>query len=120
MKTSILFAEDDREIQQLVAKQLHEEGYAVTTADNGEEAISLLERERFDLALLDIRMPGRDGLEVLSAIRAKTPLMRVVMLTGVDELSVALEAMKRGADDYITKPFSLRNLLSCIGRALER
>jgi len=120
MKARILFAEDDLALQQVVAEQLREEGYAVTAVDNGMEALKRVEHARFELALLDIRMPGKDGMEVLQEIRAHAPLTRVVMLTGVDEFSVAMEAMRLGANDYITKPFSLRELLSCIGRALER
>ena len=120
MHTSILFAEDERALQEVIAEQLREEGYGVTTAADGVEALARLEEARYDLALLDIRMPRKDGLEVLQAIRARQPRMRVVMLTGVDEFSVALEAMKLGADDYITKPFTLSELLACIGRALER
>jgi len=120
MKASILFAEDDLALQHLVTEQLREDGYAVTPVDNGIEALKRVEHDRFDLALLDIRMPGKDGMEVLQGIRVLAPLTRVVMLTGVDEFSVAMEAIRLGANDYITKPFSLRDLLSCIGRALER
>jgi len=120
MGASILFAEDDLTLQRLVAEQLREQGYAVVTADNGLEAIERLEHQQFDLALLDIRMPGKDGLEVLQHLRAHTPLTRAVMLTGVDEFSVALGAMKLGANDYITKPFSLADMLACITRALDR
>ena len=120
MRASILFAEDDLTLQRLVAEQLSEQGYSVTTADNGLQAIELLDRQQFDLALLDIRMPGKDGLEVLQHLREHTPLTRAVMLTGVDEFSVALSAMKLGANDYITKPFSLADALACIARVLER
>jgi DNA-binding response OmpR family regulator len=120
MKATILFAEDDIPFQTLIADQLQQEGYAVTTASDGAEAVELLNAQGFDLALLDIRMPGKDGLEVLQVIRARSPWTRVLMLTGVDDFSVALDAMKLGANDYITKPFSLDDLLSCITRALER
>ena len=120
MQAGILFAEVGRALQEVIAEQLQEEAYAVTTAVDGLDATECLENARYDLALLDIGMPRKDGLEVLQEIRTRRPRMRVIMLTGVDEFSVALEAMKRGADDCITKPITLSDLLGCIRRALER
>jgi DNA-binding response OmpR family regulator len=118
MSSRVLFAEDNADIRELVREQLEENGYLVQTAGDGEEAMQMLGAATYDLALLDIRMPRRDGLAVLRHIRAQNLPCRVIMLTGVDELSVAIGAVKLGADDYITKPYSLEALLACIDRVL--
>jgi DNA-binding response OmpR family regulator len=92
----------------------------VVTAADGEEAISKLHSGTFDLMLLDIRMPRKDGLDVLEFVRSKRIRIRIIMVTGVDELSIAIRAVKLGASDYITKPFGLEDLLQAIRRVLQR
>ncbi len=104
----------------LVEDLLTREGFAVKTAEDGEVAMHLMEGEEFDVVLLDIRMPKKDGLEVLSEMKERKTRPRVIMLTAVGDLSVALDAVKRGANDYLTKPYQIETLLSCIRRILSR
>ena len=120
MRIRILYAEDDDTTRQVVCGQLAEEGFDVVTANDGEEAIKEFGSKTFDLILLDIRMPRKDGLEVLEFVRGVNKTVRIIMLTGVDELSIAIRAVKLGASDYITKPFGLDNLLGAIHRVLQR
>jgi DNA-binding response OmpR family regulator len=120
MDATILYAEDDDDLRSLVRNQLTAEGFVVQTANNGEEAIGLLALGTFDLVLLDIRMPRVDGLQVLMHMKEHKIRSRVVMLTAVDDLAVALKAVRLGANDYVTKPYSLETLLSCIHRVLQR
>ena len=120
MRARVLYAEDEDSARFIVGEQLKQEGFEVTAAEDGEVAINLLEKESYDLILLDIRMPRKDGLEVLKYIRAKGIRSRVIMLTGVDEMSIAISAVKLGANDYLTKPYSLENLLLSIQKVLDR
>jgi DNA-binding response OmpR family regulator len=120
MSTTILYAEDDDTTRQVVSGQLTDEGFEVVTAKDGQEAIAALTARTFDLVLLDIRMPRKDGLEVLEFVRSKKLKARVIMLTGVDELSIAIRAVKLGANDYMTKPFGLEDLLGAIRRVLQK
>ncbi len=113
-KVRILFADDEEHLRMLVRDQLVSEGFDVQTADDGDTALECLKREKYDILLLDIRMPRMSGIEVLKRIRQMDVGIRVVMLTAVDDLSVALEALKNGAHDYLTKPYDLARLLSCI------
>jgi DNA-binding response OmpR family regulator len=118
LRHTILFAEDDDELREAICDQLVEAGYTVTTAADGQQALDRLEETAFDLALLDIRMPGKDGLHVLRHVKERTPATRVIMLTGVDDFTVAIESVKLGANDYITKPFRLEDLLARIKKFL--
>ncbi len=120
MATRILFADDEDDVRALVRDQLSGEGFQVETAADGNEAMSLLRQQHFDLVLLDIKMPGKDGLEVLAFMKQEKLSPRTIMLTAVDELSVAIRAVKMGANDYITKPYALEDLVSSIRRALQR
>ncbi|MGB5875704.1 MAG: response regulator [Bacteroidota bacterium] len=120
MQHTILFAEDDDELREAICDQLVEAGYKVTTAGDGLQALDRLDGTAFDLALLDIRMPGKDGLHVLRQIKSRTPATRVIMVTGVDDFTVAIESVKLGANDYITKPFRLEDLLTRIEKFLTR
>ena len=120
MNTRILYADDDEAACLIVRDQLTEEGYAVKTVRDGEAAMTLLQKEPFDVVLLDIRMPGKDGLEVLNEMKERKINPRIIMLTAVGEVSTAIEAVKRGANDYVTKPYQVEDLLSCIRRVLAR
>ncbi len=120
MNAKILYAEDEEQTRTLVAEELGNAGYSVDQAEDGEAAIELLERGKYDLILLDIRMPGKSGLDVLTFLREKDRHPRVIMLTAVDEVSSAIQAVKLGANEYLTKPFRLEQLLTAIERILHR
>jgi len=120
MNARILYAEDEEQTRTLVAEELRLEGYTVDTAADGEAAIGLLTGRTYDLILLDIRMPKKSGLDVLAYVREQNLRPRVIMLTAVDELSSAIQAVKLGANDYLTKPFRLEQLLAAVERMLHR
>lgn len=101
-------------------KQLLEDDYKVLTASTGEEALEKVEKENLDIVLLDIRMPGMDGIEVLRRIEEMKENVDVIMVTAVNTMKTAIEAMKLGAYDYITKPFEVDEVVVPINRALEK
>lgn len=101
-------------------KQLLEGDYKVLTATNGEEALEKVEKENLDVVLLDIKMPGMDGIEVLRRIGELKENVDVIMVTAVNTMKTAIEAMKLGAYDYITKPFDVDEVIISIDKALEK
>jgi DNA-binding response OmpR family regulator len=119
-QTRVLYVDDEDALRELVKNQLEGEGFHVETADDGDTGISVLGKHAFDVVLLDIRMPRVNGIEVLKHIREKKMPSRVIILTAVDDLSVAIEAVKNGANDYITKPYDLGALVASIQRVLAR
>lgn len=114
----ILFVDDDAELRAIVRDQLTLSGYEVDEAEDGSVAMEKMNEGHYSLLLLDITMPGKSGLDVLKFVKQKTPACHVIMLTGVVGLSVAIESLKMGADDYITKPYNLEYLLNSIRRVL--
>jgi len=119
MRQTILVVDDEVEICDLLQSFLTEEGYQVFTATNGLEAISLGKQNELDLALLDIKMPGMDGIEVFRKLKKVRGDMGVIILTGYGTLGTAKEAMRLGAYDYLTKPFDLGLVKNIIQEALE-
>lgn len=117
-KISILYADDEETLRLLVPNQLSLEGFSVDVADDGDTAVKMLKKKSYDILLLDIRMPRMNGIEVLNHMKENRISCRVIMLTGVDDLTVALEAVKSGAKDYLTKPYEIRTLLGCIKRVM--
>jgi DNA-binding NtrC family response regulator len=117
---SVLAVDDEEHYLEVLNTVLGEEGYAIRTAGDGVEAINLLQTTSFDLALLDVRMPRVDGIEVLKYIRDHFLDMPVIMLTGVSDIKTAVECMKIGATNYLSKPYSTTDLLTVIDHALER
>ncbi len=103
----ILVADDEESIRWVLSKALSKKGYAVEIASDGEEALAQLRRHSFDLAVLDIKMPEHTGLDLLSRIREEYPETLVIIMTAESSMKNAVEAMKRGAYDYLTKPFDL-------------
>ncbi len=101
-------------------QQLLEDDYKVLTATNGEEALEKVAKENLDIVLLDIRMPGMDGIEVLRRIEEMRENVDVIMVSAVNTMKTAIEAMKLGAYDYITKPFEAEEVVVSIGKALEK
>jgi CheY-like chemotaxis protein len=111
---SILAVDDDEALRVLLTTILEKEGYRVTTAIDGDQAIEIFQQQPFDLVLLDIMMPTISGLEVLKFIKEKSPSTKVVMLTAYSQLKVAVKTKELGADDFIAKPFMRPDLLNTI------
>lgn len=118
--TSILTVDDEESFLSVLEGLLEQEGYTVKTARDGVEAINILQSRTFDLVLLDVKMPRVDGVEVLKFIKDHYLDTQVVMLTGVNDVKIAVECMQNGAYSYITKPYSGDELLTLLDRALER
>jgi len=116
----ILVVDDDDALRVLVKSQLEGAGYQIDEATDGVSAIEKLRGSAYDLMLLDINMPEKSGIDVLKFWKEKALTCRVIMLTGRVGFSIATESLKLGADEYITKPFSLEYLMSSIKRVLEK
>jgi two-component system phosphate regulon response regulator PhoB len=121
-KKTILIVEDDQDIQQLVGYNLIKSGFQVEYADSGEEALDRITKQHPDLILLDIMLPGMDGVEICKVLRTEnqTAEIPIIMLTAKGEEADIIEGFEFGADDYITKPFSPKILLSRIKAVLRR
>jgi UDP-3-O-acyl N-acetylglucosamine deacetylase len=120
MEKKVLIVDDEERVVQSIAGVLEDEGFRVATARSGEEAIGVFQQEEPDITLLDIWMPGMDGIEVLKRLKWIAPDCLVVMISGHATISTAMTAVKLGAFDFIEKPLSLDVLLMTIRRALER
>ncbi len=121
MNAKILFVEDDIYISKFVKMELNHEGYEVIHFADGIEATEFLENGKVDLAILDIMVPGMDGLSILSEIREFYGMeLPVIMLTAKSELNDKVRGLKNGADDYITKPFEIEELIARIEALLRR
>jgi two-component system response regulator PilR (NtrC family) len=116
----ILIVDDERSMRDVLSIMLKRAGYAVSTATDGEEAIGLLGSEIFDLVITDLKMPKVGGLEVLKAVKDASPDTVVLVITAFASTETAVEAMKRGAYDYVTKPFQVDEVQLIIRNALER
>lgn len=105
--TNILFLEDEKTIREVISEYMTLAGYKVTSCENGDDAIDLVKNNKFDLAILDIRVPGASGLEVLEYIRNSSQKdMGIIMLTAFEDEATQVDAFNHFADDYITKPAS--------------
>lgn len=118
-KNRILVADDEEALRTVLSSELEGEGYNVKGAADGQEAITLLQKHEFDLILLDIKMPNVDGFEVLKFVKEHAPKTKVVMLTGFADLKNAIESKKLGAEDFISKPYDLVDLLTTVERVLS-
>ena len=116
----VLVVDDEKSMRELLAITLERQGYEVSVAEDGEVAIQAVRRDGFDVIITDLRMPNADGLQVLRAAKEHTPETVVIVITAVGSTETAVEAMKLGAYDYITKPFKLDEIHVIIRRALER
>jgi two-component system, OmpR family, response regulator len=117
----ILIVDDDREIRQMVADYLQKNGLRVSTAGDGREMRAILETNAIDLVVLDLMMPGEDGLTIARNLRAgKHRTVPVVMLTARDDPTDRIIGLEMGADDYVTKPFAARELLARIKAVIRR
>lgn len=120
MKPIVLVADDDPSILEILKLGFRTKGYEVITASDGKSAIQAIEQNRPDLLVLDIEMPHLTGIEVLRHLRKDWPTLPVVIMTAHGTISLAVEAMKEGATEFITKPFEMEQLLLVIQKALER
>ena len=117
---SILVVDDEETFLDVLQTVLRQEGFQVETASDGIQAINLLQSNSYDLALIDVRMPRVDGIEVLKYIKDHFFDLPVIMVTGINDLKVAVECMKLGAFNYLSKPCSSEELITVIHHALER
>ena len=120
MAETLLLVEDDPSILRGLQMNLHIEGYRLLTAREGDEALRMWRQHRPDLIVLDLMLPKRDGFEVLRAIRAEDPDTRVLVLSARDQEADKVLGLSLGADDYLTKPFGLAELLARIRAVLRR
>jgi DNA-binding response OmpR family regulator len=116
----ILIVDDEKNIRLTLSQALETLGMPVQTAADGEEALQKLQDSDFSLVLLDLKLPGMDGLEVLRRIRESRPKTRVIMITAHGTIDYAVEAMKLGAVDFLRKPFSPNEIRKLVSQVLER
>ncbi|MCC5876652.1 MAG: response regulator [Candidatus Sumerlaeia bacterium] len=117
-KFRLLIAEDELDLRMLLQRTLTREGFDVETAANGRDALRILKTNPdFDLLITDIKMPEKDGEQLMEEARALCPDLKVVLITGYAELQQHYQLMKKGAFDYVTKPFKIPDLLEVIDRA---
>lgn len=116
----VLIVDDEESIREGVSRKLQAEGYACTTAASGRDALEEAATQDFDLVLMDIKMPGLSGMDVLPKLLADHPDASVIMITAVNDTQTAVQAMKLGALDYVTKPFDVDSLMMRVEKALER
>jgi len=116
----VLLVDDELDFLEMLSQRLRLRGLPVVTAPSGPEALEVLDREEVDVVVLDVRMPGMDGIEVLRRIKESHPRVEVVMLTGHADLESSLEGMRFGFFDYLTKPVAIGDLIDKIGDAQRR
>lgn len=107
----ILVVDDEKEFLSLIEKRLSRRRMEVRTADSGQAALEIVRAERFDAVVMDVRMPGMDGLETLRQMKQIAPALPVLLLTGHASLGVAVNGMELGAFDYMLKPVAINELL---------
>lgn len=117
---SILVVEDDPSLRELLEDELVDAGYAVNTAGSAEAALKTLQGDRFDLVLSDLRLPGANGLELLKAVQASSPAPGFIIITAFGTVEQAVDALKKGADDFLTKPLRLDHLRISVSRVLQK
>jgi DNA-binding NtrC family response regulator len=116
----VLFVDDEEALRTLMAERLRERGFEVAEAQNGERALDLLEQFAFDVVITDLRMPGIDGGRVVESARSRYPGIIGIVITGYGTVRDAVEAIKRGASDFIAKPFQFDELMHVLQKALEQ
>lgn len=119
MAIRLLYADDEPALRELVQNHLSLEGFEVETAADGVEAIDLINKNTYDLVLLDVHMPKKDGVEVLKYMKNKKIPSRLIMLTGDGDPHIVSECAKYGAMDYLTKPYNYHELVEAIDRVLS-
>jgi DNA-binding NtrC family response regulator len=116
----ILVVDDDESIRKVLAAVLEENGYTVDTAENGKEAIEKTNTRFYNLVLCDIRLPDYEGTTLITKMRETVPKMRKIIITGFPSLQNAVEALNKGADAYIMKPFDMDKVLQTIKEQIKK
>ena len=116
----ILLVEDDRDLRRFLSKAFREEGYGVTETDSGDRALERALEGSFSCVVLDVMLPGRDGFSVVAELRRRGVSTPVLLLTAKDELESRVRGLEGGADDYVTKPFDLPELLARVHALIRR
>jgi DNA-binding NtrC family response regulator len=116
----ILIVDDDENIRKVLMAILEDKGYNIEAVGTAREAIKRTEKKFYNLALIDIRLPDMEGIDLLTKIRDATPRMRKIIITGYPTLQNAVDAVNRGADAYIMKPFDVERVLSTINEQLRK
>lgn len=119
-KGRILIVDDEQGIRELLISEFVKLGYDVFSSVNGEEAVSMLQTEKVDIVITDMKMPKVDGLELLKFVKEKTPETEVIIITGYATVENALDAMRSGAYDFVQKPFNIDELTALVEKALEK
>lgn len=117
---SVLIVDDEQQLAEAFRKKLSREGFSVTVAFTAHEAISVMKKQTFDVCVLDIRLPDMDGVELLEALKKNEPNLEFIMLTGHASVDTAIQSMKLGAYDYLSKPCKLSELSTVIQKAYEK
>jgi len=117
---TLLVVDDEAAIRRVLCQKLSREGYQCEEADAAEQASNMLETSPIALVILDIKMPGKSGIELLPEIKSGYPDTAVIMATAVTDINVAIQCLKQGADDYLCKPFNLEEVSLAVQRALEK
>ena len=115
----LLFVDDEPALRGLMAERLSERGFEVVEADSGEKALEYLDQFAFDILITDLRLPGIDGTRVIEAARERYPGIVAIVITGYGTVKDAVEAIKRGASDFVAKPFQFDELLHVLDKALK-
>ncbi|MGC9345247.1 MAG: response regulator, partial [Candidatus Bathyarchaeales archaeon] len=116
----ILIVDDDENIRKVLTTILEDEGYTVESVGTAKKAIERTRKKFYNLALIDIRLPDMEGIELLTKMKDTTPKMRKIIITGYPTLQNAMEAVNRGADAYILKPFDMEKVLKTIKEQLRK
>jgi len=116
----ILVIDDDKSIRKIFRINLEEEGYIIDLAESGKEALRKVEDQRYNLALIDIKLDDMDGTDLLESFQEKAPQMKKIIVTGFPSLQNAIQALNRGADAYILKPVKIDQLLKIIEEQLRK
>lgn len=118
-KIKLLICDDEIQFLDSIAKRLEIRGFDVTKASSGDQAVAAARQGKFDLALLDLKMPGMSGLEVLEILKGEHKFLEVIILTGHGSIDSAVESTKQGAFGYLSKPYELEKLLEVLKDAYE-
>ncbi|TKB07562.1 response regulator [Desulforhopalus sp. IMCC35007] len=120
LKAKVLLVDDEELFLAALAKRLEVRGMQVSTVTRGEDAVAIADKQAFDLVVLDLSMPGIDGLETLKRIKARQPDAEIIILTGEGSIRTSIEAMKAGAEDFLQKPVSIVELVNKISEAKDK
>lgn len=117
MSEKVLLVDDEKDFLDVMAQRMEARGLEITTAESADQALSIIEKEHFDAIVMDFQMPGMDGMQALKAIKAKSPELQIILLTGYATVEKTVEAMKAGASDFLEKPVDIEVLTAKIKKA---